>query len=147
MGVNYRQYCMLGIKVTEDECLKVISPAIYADEPRFDTKTGKQVSTEKVLREEADEIYKWRDFESYYFGGLSFQINNEYINTEIDAVEACGYGSLYIGVHISSTMDCGRVELLEGEVSLEEIEDYTQDLIQNGFGRKEIGLHFFGSVG
>lgn len=156
MGVNYTQYAMVGVIITPEE--KVISEAVYRTEPRFDTKTGKQTHEEKVLvKEETVEF-------EYKVGSQRFISNYlEYPQELYDKIEQYNKdndtfiiindiydenGSICIGFNACHPADYGRVDLLEGELSLKDFMYHASYLAEAfDIDTEDVKLHFFSCIG
>jgi len=139
MGINYRQSCILGICLEEDEIKKVISPAKYRDEPRFDPRTGKQTHTERIL--EKYEEYVYEVFNVQYQDLYGIQVHG--LDTVVDNDEV-----LYIGIHIGDHFDGGRADLLQGSFSLSETDNKAKMIAEKlGVDHEDIELHFIASIG
>ena len=145
MGVNYTQRCILGFLIEADDIEETLEPAIYDEQPRYDTKTGKQTHTERVLVKERVKIFKWADLENEYLYDLGENIADKYdISFVVD--QHCEF--LYIGLDVADSYEYGRVDLLEDTVSLESLQGGVEEL-QEKFPncKDEISLHFVSNVG
>lgn len=143
MGTNYSQYCMVGVRFDKDDLKKIISPIEYRDEPRYDTRTGKQIRTERILVKEEDFVYEvlgveYDDLSEVEIDGLDCRENSD--PDEI--------GDFFIGLDIGDNYDCGRVELLQGSVSLGEISEKAKIVSEKlNVPIEDVGVHFITSVG
>lgn len=143
MGVNYCQYCILGIKVKIANLKHIISPAEYADQARYDTRTGKQISTERVLVKEEDYEYRF----------MGYSGDSDLFYTLPDDLGLGGGVDqdgefFYMGYKIGDDTDYGRVEMLCGSLSLDDIQEKISELapILN-VDLEQIQLHFFSYEG
>ncbi len=139
MGVNYRQSCILGIRLEIDDIKKVVSPAKHRDEPRFDPRTGKQTHTERIIEKDEECVYEIMgvEYEDFY----SIEIEDLDVSFSDD-------DEVYIGKQLGDTLDCGRVDLLTGSHSFTEIQDMAKEVSDKlQVPLEEIGIHFITSVG
>ena len=116
MGTNYGQNCMVGIRLERDDLKKVISPEEYRDEPRYDTRTGKQIKTERIIVK--NEVFVYEVFGKEYDDLYEVEIDGLVCRSNFDPDKRYGF---FIGLDIGEDLDCGRVELLQGSLSLAEI--------------------------
>ena len=143
MGTNYGQTCMVGVRFERDDLKKIISPAEYRDEPRYDTRTGKQIRTERILVKREDFVYEvlgveYDDLSEVEIDGLDCRENS-------DPDERDGF---FIGIEIGDDYDCGRVDLLQGSVSLKEISEKAKTVSEKlNVPIEDIGVHFITYVG
>lgn len=140
MGVDYHQYCMIGIKIPVEDLKVVTSPAVYEDQNRYDSKTGKVKGTERVLVKDEEYHYEWDGKvyeEPYDLGEIEYD----------DPVETYHLDDyLYFGYMIDEDEDYGRVNLLEGELTLELIQERF-DLISKKFPDYPVKMYFMSRVG
>lgn len=141
MGTNYGQTCMVGVRFERNALKKIISPAEYRDEPRYDTWTGKQTGTERILVKREYFVYEVFGVEYDHLYGV--EIKGLYCND--------GYGEgdgVFIGIKIGDEYDCGRVDLLQGSVSLKEISEKAKIVSEKlNVPIEDIGVHFITYVG
>lgn len=140
MGVNYSQYCYLGLVFDLDEIEFVESPAEYKLEDRYDTRTGKVTHQEEVLVKEEVCYYKIND--------VKFEHPDDYRAKHFDARFDSYNDRIYVGYKIGNFHDYGRVDLLEGSVCLDNLTKMS-DKIKEAFPeyKDKVMLHFFNSVG
>lgn len=142
MGVNFTQRCVLGVSFEGESLKNIISEEEYRDEPRYDTRTGKQIKTERIIIK--DEVY------NYIVLGETF---DELGCVEFDDLDVVyDYNeedeTLYIGEEIGDGEDFGRVDLLCGSISLHDLSEKAKTLSERlKVDVKEINLHFIASVG
>lgn len=144
MGVNYDQRAILGICISSESAEHELSPAEYVEQPQYDTSTGVQVASKSVLKKHREVEYrygKWVSYDMYSLGELiakELHLSCVFDNDEED---------IFIGFPVGETHDYGRVELLEGEVSLDELENLRAELQERLSGDHEINLYLITSVG
>lgn len=140
MGVNYNQFCIFGLAFALDDIKIIESPDEYKLENRYDVKTGKVTRQEKVLVKE--EVYHYR------INGFNFECPDSYCFKDYYTKFDSYNDMLYVGYEIGSFHDFGRVELLEGSVSLSELEEMSSKISKDFPEHKnQIMLHFFNMVG
>lgn len=136
MGVDYRQYCMIGVCFDLKDLKKVTSKAEYQLENRYDTKTGKVTHQEKILVKEEEFHYElcghtFEYIDDMKLDGLDIEIDHE-------------YEDVYVGLPITKSKDIGRVYLLQNSLdmsSLEKLHNKVRDILPQY--ADSIGLHFF----
>lgn len=142
MGVDYSQYCIIGIKVLIDDLKVLTSPAVYEEQNRYDPKTGKVIGTERVLVKEEESHYVW-DGKIYEEYDDLCQIEfDESIGTDTYFID----DHIYFGYSIGSNKDYGRVDLIDDELTLEFIQEKF-DQIRKRFPDYPVQMHFVASVG
>lgn len=143
MGTNYGQTCMVGVRFEPDDLKKIISPEEYRDEPRYDTRTGKQIRTERILVKEEDFVYEVLGVEYDDLGEV--EIDGLCCAENFDPNERDGF---FIGIEIGDEYDCGRVDLLQGSISLLEISEKAKIVSEKlNVPIEDIGVHFITYVG
>jgi len=143
MGVNYTQHCMLGFYLDADDITVIRQPAVYDEQPRYDTRTGKQTHTEKVLVKQEEAVYQFEDLEDEWLEELGEQIADKY---GVCCIVDQDHEFVCVGIDVAESADYGRVDLLNDDVSLETLMLWADDLKEQ-FPKYEIGLHFFSYVG
>lgn len=142
MGIDYRQYCIIGIKVPIDDLKVVTSSAVYEEQNRYDPKTGKVKGTERVLVKDEESHYKW--------DGKVYEEYDDLCQIEFD--KSIGTGTYFIDNHIyfgylvDADEDCGRVDLIEEELTLEFIQEQF-DLVGKRFPDYPVKMYFVSYVG
>lgn len=140
MGVNYSQYCYLGLAFDLDEIEVIESPAEYRLEDRYDVKTGKVTHQEKVLVKEEVCYYKIND--------VKFEHPDDYRDRSFDTRFDSYNDRIYVGRNIGNFHDYGRVDLLEGSISIDELTKMSNKIKEDFPKYKDrVMLHFFNSVG
>lgn len=145
MGIDYDQKCMVGFYVLVPDIKQVISEAIYENQNRYNTKTGKLIRTEKVLVKEADIKYVFMGKKEEDWTVLMEDLADE---LGLDCfVEDYDYstGGFCIGTFIGDKNSMGHVDFLTGEVDIAHIVS-LQEKIQSKCGQK-VSLHFLSQVG
>ena len=140
MGVDYHQYCIIGIKILVEDLKVVTSPEVYEEQNRYDSKTGKVKGTERVLVKDEEYHYEW--------AGKIYEEYDDLCQIEFeDSAEAYILDDyLYCGYMIDVNEDHGRVNLMEGELTLEFIQEKF-DLISKKFPDYPVKMCFMSSVG
>lgn len=145
MGVNYDQKCMIGLRVDIDDIKVVISEAVYEDQNRYDSRTGKVTHVEKVLVEEERSRYEFMGEAHGEWEVLGYNVARK---LKLQCYTEYGYYDqdkfFCIGEFIGESDDCGNVDLLSGELSLSEISEIFER-VGNILG--PVSLHFLNSVG
>lgn len=145
MGINVTQKMIIGIALDSDECHYQKSPAVYDEQPRYDTKTGVQTHTERVLVKEEETYFKFRDVveENEGFHYFIEVVGTKY-NLDVAVDEESEIG--YIGYNCGLNNGSYSFDLLEGSLSIDDINDNVTAL-KEIFLDEEIGIHFVGYVG
>jgi hypothetical protein len=139
MGTNYGQICIVGVCLKCNDIKRIISPAEYVDEPRYDTMTGKQIKTERILKKREQYVYDvlGESYDDLYYvsiDGLKCRVDND--------------NNLFVGLEIGDNYDCGRVELLQGSYSLIELLEKAKEVSEKlEVPSSDIGIHFVTYVG
>lgn len=140
MGVNYRQYCVIGIKISIEDIKVVTSPAVYEEQNRYDSKTGKVKGTVRVLVKHEQSHYKWDGKVYEEYDDLRYIKYDGSIKT---------YGTdkhIYFGYFIDANEDCGNVDLIEDELTLEFIQEQF-DLVSKRFPDYPVKMYFVSYAG
>ena len=137
MGVNYGQYCIIGVSLCREDCEKINSEAVFEGQKRYDTKTGKVCKIEKVLVKEEDVEYSAFGITEDGWWKLYNALGEEFPHLDLVYVK----DDILLGKKAGVTYDCGRVELLSGEVSIRQILQDAEE-VKAALGDVEIGLHF-----
>jgi hypothetical protein len=143
MGINYTQYAIVGVKFDTNSLLVIDSPAVYEEQKRYDTRTGKVIKTEKVLVKEEESHY---EFNYKKYDDL-WEIESEYSKEKETRVIIIEDG-LYIGYPIGEKtfVNYGRADLLNESVSYSDLVDIFEKA-KIRFSTMEVSLHFVASVG
>lgn len=142
MGINYYQHCIIGIKVSVDDLLVVTSPAVYEEQNRYDSKTGKVIGTERVLVKEEESHYVW-DGKIYEEYDDLCQIEfDESIGTDTYFID----DHIYFGYSIGSNKDYGKADLIDDELTLEFIQEQF-DLVGKRFPDYPVKMYFVSYAG
>lgn len=150
MGVDYSQLCMVGFRVSDEELLQTREDPVYEMQPRYNTKTGEKTHEEKVLVKEAEEVYSFFGYEECNINELCEILYKPLKDVGLD-VKRDGGGyydvtGLVIGISIGDYEDFGRIDMLEGSISLEKIQEIA-DKIKKVFPNQEISIEFLSYVG
>lgn len=140
MGVNYDQKCMVGIEIYVSDIKVIIEEAVYENQNRYDSRTGKITKTERVLVKEEDAVYvlmgkKYSDRDSLAKDiaedlGLDYSIEDDYF---------------YIGEFVGEENGMGNVDMLTGSVEISYLVKLMTELKDKLPG--DISLHFLSSAG
>ena len=112
MSVNFSQKMIIGTKIYHDELKVVTEKAQYEDQNRYDTRTGKIIKTVSVLIK--DEEYHYEFLNKKYDD--IFDIDHDF--PELNLYYFDEY--IILGWEILKPKDLGRVDLIQGKISLEE---------------------------
>jgi hypothetical protein len=143
MSVNFTQKCIIGIKLSREDVINVVSEPIYETQSRYDIKTGKETSKSKVLVKEGEESFDFMGYSSYDLYELGEVISS---NTDLNCITCGEEEYLYIGKKIGDNHDYGRADLIEGSISSYNAISAIQD-VRNIFPSYEVSLHFITHVG
>lgn len=125
MGVIYKQYAILGIKINKEDIKRVVSEAIYEERPRYDTRTGEKTHLEKVLVREEEEVYEFMGVSSPCFYELYEELCKAF-REDLDVELTGGYNDeecIYIGKKLGVNTGGYSLDGLEGELSLDDLVD------------------------
>lgn len=147
MGVNYNQYCLVGIRIDEDDAKKIIKPAEYETQNRYDPRTGKVTNTVEVLVKDEQTVYEFEGFtyDDDFYGFIESLAKKHKLDYAVNE-QVCPYG--VVGFSLGTQEDYGRVTLLECEEEISDIllsVDTLKDIFPNM--EDEIEIHFVTSVG
>lgn len=137
MGVNYDCNVVCGIRLDREELKVILSPAVYEDQPRYDTRTGKVIKTEKVLVKQEKHIYKFGEFEDEDFYDLT---NNIAVSKGLDMFYGQDHEYTVVGQELFEQKDCGKLSAPEGECSEGEISDIFKEIREAFPGNEELVL-------
>jgi hypothetical protein len=118
VSVNFTQKVLVGVSLSLLEIERVISEAVYENQPNYDTKTGKKIGENKVLVKEAESVYDFGKFRCEDLEDLVSEIEEGYGLTAFFDNDF-----LYVGEEIGESEDYDRVDLRSGEIDLEELMD------------------------
>lgn len=146
MGVYFKQHAILGFEIKHKDSKVIISDAVYEEQARYDTKTGKQTHTEKVLVKEAEYKYVYRDLEEECFYYLANKLEDKYKEYSFISVIDID-DSILVGFNLNEKqLDYGRACLLETEIDFDDLLDRTYALM-NIFPDEKISLIFRSTAG
>ncbi len=146
MGVNYSQLCIVGISIDMADTKNVVSEAVYDFQPRYNPNTGKETHKEKVLVRSAVEEYSALGIKELGFYDLWESLQKQYpdLHVHLDNDNYC----LVVGKSIGSSRDYGNADLLEDEVSIEDVIKTVHELVETlDVEPDDIGIHFCSNVG
>jgi hypothetical protein len=138
MGINYDQCAIIGIELSINDLKVVDKEAVYENQNRYDTRTGKVSKIEKVLVQKEEYHYEFnsKSYDDFY------SIENDY--EDLESFYDDDY--IYLGLKIGDGKDFGRVDMLEGSLSLEEISEHFKEM-KEMFPDMEIKLYFVSKAG
>ena len=125
MGIDYCQSCMIGVVFTEEELKKVISKQEFEMQPRYDPKTGKQVSVEKVIIKDEQCIYSLMGEEREDLYLLAEDLADKF---DLDCQPDYDEESICLGMFLGESCSYGRVDLLCGDYKIEELQKMKKSL-------------------
>lgn len=143
MGLDIHQHAIVGVKLSIKDIKKVISPAIYEDQPRYDTKTGELKRHERVLVKEEKSVYVVGPYEFEKPWSINFNdLDVEYLEDDI-----------YIGLKaLGEDERDTNTEFLSGSISLMKLESVMVE-VKNKFFHlglndlaNKVQLHFFTDI-
>lgn len=150
MGLDIYQNAIAGVKLSLEDIKKVISPAIYENQPRYDTKTGELKRHERVLVKEEKSVYKVGPYEFKNLWDIQFFKKDNYklyVNTKDDFI--------YIGLEVPIGLDENAGidgEILNGSISLMKLESVMVEVKNKLFDlglrdlESKVELHFFTDI-
>ena len=119
MGVDFKQYCLIGQSYSFEELETTISPEEYKMEDRYDAKTGKVTHQEKV-------IIKYEVKEYSLLGKTNeclYELSALLEKKGLICVEDDNSNTFNVGLPFASRSDYGRVTMLEGGVTQSHLND------------------------
>lgn len=138
MSVNYSQTCIIGVAIPTERLRHVLVPAKYDNQPRYDTKTGAVTHYEKVLIQREEYIYRLFSKDYEYLYEIEEGMRSKFdLDTGFNSEETM----IYIGKSVGKSEDLGRVDLLSGEISFEEL-NTIKDEVSSKIPDYEIKIHF-----
>lgn len=144
MGVNFNCYVFYGLSLEAEDFKELISPAVYEDQPRYDTRTGQVVKTERVLVKEEQAVYKMAGLEDVKFYSLVGRIARKF---DLDIVENMD-GVYFVGYNVFETEGYEQNDLADGTCDLDTLKKYHADMLEKFPDLEEyIGLHAIPVVG
>lgn len=151
MGLDIYQKAIVGVKLSVKDLKKVISPAIYHEQARYDTKTGEVKGYERVLVKQEQSVYAVGPYEFKDQHSIQFKKNNKY---EL-GVSYKSDDFVYIGLTAPIDMDGDTGvdgEFLDGSISLSGLSNAI-DQVREKFRELElydlmedVELHFYTDV-
>jgi hypothetical protein len=148
MGVNYTQHCIMGLELKYEDMKVVVSPAKYEEQNRYDNRTGKVTHTENVLVQREEYYFEAFGVKNEEFYEFVEELADKY---ELDSVIISGEYSetvVYVGKKIGDEYDCGRVDLLIGNYSLQELQEAQSEVERKlGVEARFVELYFGIDVG
>ena len=144
MGVNYDQYCLVGIEVEEESCRKVLKPAEYETQNRYNPRTGEVTHQEKVLVREEEYVYEFngKEYDDYFYSFVESVASENDLRCAVD--QESGFG--VVGFSLGDSTDYGRADLLTGSESIKRVLDLV-DRLKEIFPDHEVSIHFVTNVG
>jgi hypothetical protein len=139
MGVNYQQFCIIGISIPYKDLQVTTSEAIYEEQNRYDPKTGKVVGAENVLVKEREwhVEFNGKKYDDYYDIERDYKDMFSYMDYDCE--------TFYLGLKIE-TEDFGRADLINESFTPREISDMCLK-VHGKLRNYEIGIHFIGYAG
>jgi len=145
MGIDYNQSCILGIKIEESDYAVCTKETVWKSEKRYDRKTGERIEDERSVVTEAEYIVSYMDVEGYDEWDLAEKLAKKLGLTY--CMDDNGTGcDIYIGYSLGGSDDYGRVDLIDGSVSMEDFASKLSKLTTI-FNSEKIELHFVSSAG
>lgn len=129
MGVNYSQYCIYGIEIARRDYERVVADPLYEEQNRYNPKTGEITHKEKVLVSDKQVQYQYDDVEAGDWYDFKELLREKFQN--LDYVETCydeDSQAIYFGFEVGEKEDLGRVDLINGYVSLNGLKSYDAEL-------------------
>lgn len=142
MGVSYIQYAILGIKINKEDIKKVLSEAVYELQPRYDTKTGKEIGKERVLVKEKEEVYEFKGVKNSYFYELEYDLEKGF--PDLDVLTTGGYNDeecIYIGKSLKMNSNDYTFDGMDGEISVKKIMELEKEVSR--ILDEEVQLYFW----
>lgn len=144
MGLHIYQHAIVGVKLSVKDLKKVVSPAVYHEQARYDTKTGEVNGHERVLVKEEKLVYAVGPYEFDELCSINFKDELIVENSEDD---------IYIGLNaLAEDERCINNEFLDGSISLMQLESIMVK-VKNKFFHlglndlaSKVQLHFFTDI-
>ena len=150
MGVDYTQYCILGIRLDVDDIKIVTDEEVYEDQPRYNTKTGEMTKMVSILVKEEQYHYEYAGFTDECLWDLGEQIEKKLDDENISVQHGGEYdSSIYIGKKIGESSEgyC-KADLLDGSIDLEDLFlDAEKMAVELEVDPSKIELHFVKHIG
>lgn len=150
MGTNFSQSVVFGISANIEDIKVVSRPAEYKMQDRYDPRTGKITHQENVCVKYEEYFYDFCGQIASELDMLELEIREAYPDVSLWTDYDFGKESqVVVGIGVGENEDMGRVELVRGSVSVEELEilrskleSYFPDISPDQFK-----LHFIPYVG
>lgn len=139
MGVDYTQYCLVGVRVNVQDINVIVEEAVYEYQNRYDTKTGKITHVEKVLVKSQVSKFVFNDKE---YKSIS---NIEYDYEDMIFVYNYDENAFYLGIPVTDPSYYGPFHFLEGFFLKEEILELFEEASKKLNG--PVQMHFISSIG
>lgn len=149
MGTSYRQYCLIGFFVPKDELEVEISPEIIDKQPRYDTRTGEITHYQTVIVKHAKNKYVFDEETDESIEDLAYLLQKKYKGLHfITHYDYCSGDceGLYVGYNLLNKNNNSNIELLNGVLSLEFLEEMKQK-IQKIFPDRGIYVYLIPEIG
>lgn len=139
MGIDYTQYCLVGVRVNIQDINVVVKEAVYEDQNRYDTKTGKITHVEKVLvkSQVSKFVFNNKEYENIY------NIENDYKNMTF--LYNYDESAFYLGIPVKEPNSYGSFHSLTGFFLKEEILELFEEASKKL--NRPVQMHFISSVG
>lgn len=143
MGLDYEQICIFGFKVKN--CKKIIAPAVYKKQNRYDPKTGKRTHKENVLVQYEESVCEAFDIQGESVDELCYNLGQHYANFNFQ-YEFGNNNTIYVGFVLGESNDYGRVHLVGGRVFLDKLKS-MEEVLKKEFGEVDCAVYFLQSIG
>ena len=147
MGVNFTQSCILGWSFNRGQVEKEISPAKYIEQQSYDVRTGQENGTNRGLVKEREYILECAGERHEEMYELAAIVGSKFgLSYFMDSEEE----EFFIGIALGDDFDYGRVELLIGDVQLDDLAVKLNKLkdLQEDIGTPDSpAIHFITNVG
>lgn len=139
MGVDYTQHCLVGVRVNVADINVVVKEAIYEDQNRYDTRTGKITHVEKVLvkSQVSKFVFNNKEYENIY------NIENDY--KDMTFIYNYDESAFYLGIPVTDPSGYGSFHSLTGFFLKEEILELFEEASKKL--NRPVQMHFISSVG
>lgn len=150
MGLDIYQKAIVGVKLSVKDLKKVISPAIYHEQARYDTKTGEVKKYERVLVKQEQSVYAIGPYEFEDQWSIRFKKNNKdelrvsadeyFVYIGLDATVDIDRDAGISGTILKGSISLSGLSKIIGEVQGKFIELNLHELID------KVELHFYTDV-
>lgn len=149
MSTNYNQSVIIGIEIDAKKIEVIDSEEVSEMQSRYNPKTGKEISKEKVIIQYGRSHYEFAGSSNEDLYSLLSEVSTKMglsysVDTENDVA--------YLGIYVGEPVNFGNVDLIEGCITIEGLEHRREQILKKFWDIKlvppgPILLHFIADAG